>query len=159
MNKSILLLAIALFSSSISWSQTAAQSPIPSDEQIRTILIERLGEYQDRVGIVVGMIDPAGRRIIAIGSLGKDDKRPLNGDTIFEIGSITKVFTLLLPADMVQRGEVSLSDPVAKYLPPGVKMPERNGHSITFETDGKGPATALTLHQNGQNARAPRTAD
>ena len=34
---------------------------------------------------------------------------------------------------MVQRGEVALTDPVAKYLPPGVKMPERGGRSITLE--------------------------
>jgi len=30
---------------------------------------------------------------------------------------------------------------------------------ITFESDGKGPATALTLHQNGQNIRAARIAE
>ncbi len=38
----------------------------------------------------------------------------------------------LLLANMIQRGEVSLDDPVVKYLPPGVKMPERNGSSITL---------------------------
>jgi serine-type D-Ala-D-Ala carboxypeptidase/endopeptidase len=141
MKKSILLLAIALFSSSISWSQTAALSPIASDEQIRKILVERLGEYQDRVGIVVGVIDPAGRRIIAYGSLDKNDNRTLSGDTVFEIGSITKVFTSLLLADMVQKGEVALTDPVTKYLPQGVKAPERNGRSITLES--------LARHRSG----------
>ncbi len=39
------------------------------------------------------VIDANGRRVISYGSLAKDDKRPLNGDTIFEIGSITRVFT------------------------------------------------------------------
>jgi len=81
---------------------------------------------------MVGVIGPEGRRIIAYGHLEKGDPRPLNGDTIFEIGSTTKVFTSLLLADMVQRGEVALDDPVAKYLPPSVKMPERNGRSITL---------------------------
>jgi len=38
----------------------------------------------------------------------------------------------LLLADMVQRGQVSLDDPVAKYLPSTVRMPERNGRSITM---------------------------
>ena len=55
-----------------------------------------------------------------------------NGDTIFEIGSATKVFTSLLLADMVQRGEVALNDPVAKFLPAGVSVPERNGRQITL---------------------------
>lgn len=37
--------------------------------------------------------------------------------TIFEIGSLTKVFTALLLADMAERGQVRLSDPAARYLP------------------------------------------
>ena len=45
---------------------------------------------------------------------------------------MTKVFTSLLLADMVQRGEVALTDPVAKYLPPDVKVPERGGKKITL---------------------------
>ncbi len=56
----------------------------------------------------------------------------LDGDTIFEIGSITKVFTSLVLADMVNRKEVALDDPAAKYLPENVRMPERNGKSITL---------------------------
>ena len=70
--------------------------------------------------------------IVAYGSLNQGDPRPLNGDTIFEIGSVTKVFTSLLLSDMVQRGEVALADPVAKYLPADVKVPERGGRVITL---------------------------
>lgn len=39
--------------------------------------------------------------------------------TIFEIGSLTKVFTALLLADMAERGEVRLSESAARYLPGG----------------------------------------
>ncbi len=81
---------------------------------------------------MVGVIEPRGRRVIAYGSLEKGDKRPLDGDTLFEIGSITKVFTALLAADMAQRGELKLDDPIVKYLPPGTKIPERNGRQITL---------------------------
>ena len=42
------------------------------------------------------------------------------------------MFTSLLLSDMVQRGEVKLADPVAKYLPAEVKLPERAGRSITL---------------------------
>ena len=104
-----------------------------SDSDIRKILVERIDTFHQGVGIVVGLIDPKGRRIIAYGSLHKGDPRPLNGQTIFEIGSVTKVFTSLLLADMVQRGEVALADPVANYLPEGVKVPERNGRVITLQ--------------------------
>ena len=57
----------------------------------------------------------------------------MNGDTLFEIGSVTKVFTALLLADAVQRGEVALTDPVAQYLPPNTKVPERGGKKITLQ--------------------------
>jgi CubicO group peptidase (beta-lactamase class C family) len=108
-------------------------APIPSDTEIRKILVERIDAQHQGVGIVVGVIEPAGRRIVSYGSLDKGDTRVLDGNTIFEIGSVTKVFTSLLLADMVQHGEAALTDPVARYLPGGVKIPERGGRSITLE--------------------------
>ena len=56
----------------------------------------------------------------------------LDGNTVFEIGSITKVFTSTLLADMVARGLVAFDDPVGKYLPTTVKVPSRNGRVITL---------------------------
>jgi len=112
--------------------QSKPESDMPSDAEIRQILVDRIDAQHQSVGIVVGIVGPEGRRIIAYGHLEKGDSRPLNGDTVFEIGSETKVFTSLILADMVQRGEVALSDPVSKYLPPTVKMPERDGRSITL---------------------------
>lgn len=116
-----------------SFAQTPANSPIPSDTEIGKILKDHIGRESLGIGIVVGVVDAKGRRITAYGSLAKDDKRPLNGDTVFEIGSITKVFTGLALMDMVQKGEVSLTDPVSKYLPRAVRMPERNGRKITLQ--------------------------
>ena len=123
--------AIILFAA-VAGAQPPSNSPVPSDSEIRKILVDRIDTFHQGVGIVVGVIDPQGRRLVAYGSLNQGDLRPLNGETIFEIGSVTKVFTSLLLSDMVQRGEVSLADPVAKYLPADVKVPERNGRVITL---------------------------
>jgi len=112
--------------------QSVPEPAVPSDAEIRQMLVDRIDVQHQSVGIVVGVIDPKGRRVIDYGHLEKGDPRPLDGDTIFEIGSETKVFTSLLLADMVQRGQVALDDPVVKYLPPGAKMPERNGRQITL---------------------------
>jgi len=114
-------------------AQSLPKSPVPSDSEIRGILADRIVRARQGVGMVVGVVEPKGRRVVAYGSLDLGDNRPLDGDTIFEIGSVTKVFTSLLLADMVQRGEVALDDPVAKYLRPGVKVPERGGRRITLE--------------------------
>src|SRR6516162_3668348 len=105
---------------------------VPDNERIREILVKRIDQQKQAVGIVVGVIEPTGRRVVAYGNLANGDPRLLDGDTIFEIGSISKVFTSLLLADMVNRKEVALDDPAAKYLPEYVKVPERNGKSITL---------------------------
>jgi D-alanyl-D-alanine-carboxypeptidase/D-alanyl-D-alanine-endopeptidase len=105
---------------------------VPGTDEIREILVKRIDQQKQAVGIVVGVIEPAGRRVVAYGKLANGDPRTLDGDTIFEIGSVTKVFTSLVLADMVNRKEVALDDPAAKYLPENVKMPERNCKSITM---------------------------
>ena len=114
-------------------AQSSTSSAFPTDAQIRDLLVERIDNQRQGVGIVVGVVDSTGRRTISYGKFDAGDNRAVDGNTIFEIGSVTKVFTSLLLADMVQRGEVALTDPVAKYLPAGVKMPEHNGRQITLQ--------------------------
>ncbi|MEC5182975.1 CubicO group peptidase (beta-lactamase class C family) [Cryobacterium sp. MP_3.1] len=57
--------------------------------------------------LVTAVIDPDG---VTYAGLGADET------TEFEIGSITKTFTALLLAQAVDRGEVTLTDPVGDYL-------------------------------------------
>ncbi|MGA8806296.1 MAG: serine hydrolase [Thermoanaerobaculia bacterium] len=116
---------------SLLFLSNAAVAAVVSDADIRAILADRIDVQHQGVGIVVGVIDPTGRRVVAYGKTAKDGKA-VNADTVFEIGSVTKVFTSLLLADMVRRGEVALTDPVSKYLPPNVKMPKRGGRKITL---------------------------
>ena len=105
---------------------------IPGTDEIRKILVRRVDHQKQAVGIVVGVIEPNGRRVVAYGGLAAGDSRTLDGDTIFEIGSVSKIFTALLLADMVERGEVGLDDRAGEYLPGHVRMPERSGKSITL---------------------------
>jgi D-alanyl-D-alanine-carboxypeptidase/D-alanyl-D-alanine-endopeptidase len=105
---------------------------VASDAEIRRILVRRIDAERDGVGLVVGVVEGDGHRVIAHGATGQTDDRPLDGDTVFEIGSNTKVFTALLLAEMALRGEVSLDDPAATLLPSGVTLPERGGRQITL---------------------------
>jgi CubicO group peptidase (beta-lactamase class C family) len=115
----IWLLPLFVGSSAAAHGQSAAPPggawTIPPDDAIRQVISTRL--RIPGAGMVIGVIEPNGRRIVSVG--------PVDGDTIFRIGSITKTFTTLLLADMVVRGEVSLDDTVAKYLPRRVRMVER----------------------------------
>lgn len=128
-------LAVACPSYAAPQAEQSAQAPawtVPDNAEIRRILVDRIDVQRQGVGIVVGVIDAHGRRIVTYGSYDKGDPRQLDGDTLFEIGSITKVFTSLLLSDMVGRGEVALDDPISKFLPPGVTAPQRNGREITL---------------------------
>ncbi|NRF68431.1 serine hydrolase [Aquincola sp. S2] len=102
----------------------------PDDERIRQILAGRIVQARHATGMVVGIVTPAGRRIVGVGRLSADDPRAPDGKTLFEIGSVTKVFTSLLLADMVRRGEVVLDAPVADLLPSQVSVPSREGRPI-----------------------------
>ena len=129
--KALVILLTVIFAATL--AADAPPSSPPSDSEIRSILVQRIDDQKQSVGIVVGVIGPAGRRVVAYGQLEKGDPRRLDGDTLFEIGSVSKVFTSLLLSDMARHGEVALTDPVQKYLPPGVTMPKRGGREITLQ--------------------------
>jgi CubicO group peptidase (beta-lactamase class C family) len=111
---------------------TEAAWELPTDAAIKDNLALRIDRQRDGVGIVVGLIDRDGRRVVAHGRCKRGGRRLVDGDTLFEIGSNGKVFTSLLLSDMVRRGEAALDDPVAKYLPGRVTVPERGGRQITL---------------------------
>ena len=127
---SVLVFGIVLYAVPAIAQQSGAG--LLSNDEIKKVLAERVDTHRQSVGIVVGVVEPAGRRIVMYGRASSSEAVPLDGDTIFEIGSISKVFTSLLLADAVQRGEVALADPLSKYLPASVKVPER-GRAITLQ--------------------------
>ena len=81
------------------------------------MLALRVDVGQESLGYVALVRDDADPRLVTYGTAGEPQSHPLDADTVFEIGSITKVFTALLLADTVARGEVKPTDPVEKYLP------------------------------------------
>ena len=85
-----------------------------------------------KCGIVVGLIDEHGSNIVSCGKMDNGTDQDVNGDTQFELGSITKTFTGLLLEDMIQSGQMNLDDAVAKYLPVSVTVPSRNGKEISL---------------------------
>ncbi len=98
-------------------------------------------------GIVVGLTDQDGIAYYCFGTMERQSGARPTGErpsgerpsgsvpdktSVFEIGSISKVFTGILLAEMALKGEVSLTDPVDKYLPKSVKAPKFKGRSITL---------------------------
>jgi CubicO group peptidase (beta-lactamase class C family) len=82
-------------------------------------------------GMVLGVMVRGERRVAGYGVLDAG-LQPPNEQSIFEIGSVTKVFTTLVLADMVLRGEIALDDAAQKYLPETVQMPTWQGQQISL---------------------------
>lgn len=86
----------------------------------------------DNVGIVIALVDGDAVDYFSSGTTDLKSGTTVNEQSIFEIGSISKVFTCIMLADEVLKGNMILSDPISKYLPEGVTVPTRNGRVITL---------------------------
>jgi len=111
---------------------SAGQNSNTDDEfdGIKTFLRDNF--RQTNACMVIGLVDEHGNRIFSAGNLDNGTDRDVDGDTVFFIGSVSKTFTALLLQDAVERGEMKLDDPVAKYLPTSIKMPTHGGKEITL---------------------------
>jgi CubicO group peptidase (beta-lactamase class C family) len=96
-------------------------------------LVQPMLDKKKSVGMVVGVIEGGRTHVFGFGREALDGDKTPDGKTIFEIGSVTKVFTSLALADMAEEGLVRLDDPVQRHLPEGVKVPARSGREITLE--------------------------
>ncbi len=85
------------------------------------------------MGLVIGITRGGEHQVYGYGqvTLEGEQKTP-DGDTLFEIGSITKTFTATILAQQVLAGAMQLDDPVQKHLPAGIVVPRRDNRDITL---------------------------
>lgn len=98
-------------------------------------------------GAAIAYVDPEGVTFAVAGQFSPEDKRPITADTLFEIGSVTKVFTAILLADSERAGKVKRDDPAAKYLLPAGDADADKLARITL--------LSLTTHASGLPRTAP----
>ncbi|MBI3540058.1 MAG: beta-lactamase family protein [Candidatus Eisenbacteria bacterium] len=136
----------------------AHAAAFPPDSAVRAILAARVAT--GRVpGLVVGLLDHGATRVIVAGVADSASTRPLDGRTVFEIGSVTKVFTATLLADMARRGEVRLDQPVAELLPKTVHVPSARacrGSRATWRPRGPIPTPSTRCRCSTISSRTTR---
>ncbi len=116
-----------------------AQSPVVP-EDVKTTVRQRV-DYGYCPGIVVGLRNTNGSAYFTYGSTDLDGGPAVDENTLFEIGSVTKVFTTTLLADFAERGQLELTNAIQLYLPEGIEAPTRAGRAITL--------THLASHTSG----------
>ena len=102
-------------------------------DKLKETIQSLVNNNKTNAAIVVGLVDPNGTQFYGYGNMSNANPITVDKDTIFAIGSITKVFTTILLADMVNSGLVNLDDSIEKYFPPSVKAPTYNGQKIILE--------------------------
>lgn len=115
-------------------SAANAQTPNTMDKmnKISEIIEHKLAIEKQGVGVAVVIIENNKISYLNLGLAKKDPKQLIDSTTLFEIGSISKTFTAMALASMVNEGKVKLTDPVQQYLPTNIKLPIKNGKAITF---------------------------
>jgi D-alanyl-D-alanine-carboxypeptidase/D-alanyl-D-alanine-endopeptidase len=98
-------------------------SPTPS------VILDR--HARKHVGVAVGVLWQGERWTFGCGRLRATEPARVGANSIFEIGSVTKVFTATLLAEMAEHGVIRLDDPVRRHLPDDVRVPIR-GRPITL---------------------------
>lgn len=83
-------------------------------------------------GAEIPKIDGAKTLVLGFGRANDARDGAPRSDTLFEIGSITKVFTSLLLAEMVERKQLNYDDPIDGLLPAEVKAPAHGERKITL---------------------------
>jgi serine-type D-Ala-D-Ala carboxypeptidase/endopeptidase len=123
--KKILITCLLLALSQIITAQT--------NDEYKKLFQDKIEFDKSGSSIVAVFMDEKGTRFVNYGNLGKDaSSAATNENSIYEIGSITKMFVGVLLADAVKRGEVKLDAPISAYLPKTVKTPKFNGKEITL---------------------------
>jgi serine-type D-Ala-D-Ala carboxypeptidase/endopeptidase len=102
------------------------------DGAIRDILRRRVEVEKRTVGIAVAVVSGRTHRVTCYGRERLGNEQKVAANTLFEIGSITKVYTALLLADLAREGVLAIDDPAAKHLPADFFLPERDGRPITL---------------------------
>lgn len=128
----------------VTWSETQNVQP----EYAR--IINTFLDNNVIPGMVVAVVDEDGSYIFSYGYQGVDKQKKITRDTIFEIGSISKVFTGLLLAEAVDSGAVTLETPIRSCVPAEFDAGQEFYDRITL--------AHLTTHTSGL-PRLPKALD
>jgi CubicO group peptidase (beta-lactamase class C family) len=104
-------------------------------QQLTAVIRSRIQSYLDSsqsVGLGIGVVAAESDCIVFGGKTSAMHADQPNENTLFEIGSITKVFTTTLLAQMQIDGELNLNDRVNQHLPPEGRLVCQGGDDVTL---------------------------
>jgi CubicO group peptidase (beta-lactamase class C family) len=112
--------ALPATSAAASDTASASRSPTPApgtqldalDAQIRAVMTEA-----GIPGAAVGVLYRGEEYVAGYGVTNVDYPQPVDADTLFQVGSLTKTFTMAAAMRLVEQGPLELDTPIRRYLP------------------------------------------
>jgi len=114
----LLFLAVCLFASLAGAAQSPPRLPDAFDLKAIDKFLAATLQQNGAAGLSVAIVKD-GRVVFAkgYGQRSLEDGRPVETDTLFAIGSVTKQFTCACILLLAEKGKLSVQDKVAKYYP------------------------------------------
>ncbi|MBE7503893.1 MAG: serine hydrolase [Verrucomicrobiales bacterium] len=122
----------------------------PSPQPFHALVQQHLDDYilaNHIAGVAAGVAYHGHYYPFTAGVRNRDTQAPVTTETLFPVGSVTKIFTGIMLAHLVQEGAVGLEDPVVHYLPAEIG---RAGGAIRQVT-----LLDLATHTSGMTDGAP----
>lgn len=131
--KIIISVIILLISSQLAFGQ--------SREKKIDSIFQTIHNKNPEVAISIGFIDNGKEYFFNYGKISPESKSKVDENTIFEIGSITKLFTANLIVQAQDEGKLRIDDFIDNYLP--------NEYILSEKIKGKLKISDLASHQSG----------
>lgn len=93
------------------------------DQQRVDELAQKYVKKPKNKGLVIGIVQKDDTFLKGYGKISRQDKRPPTGQTLFEIGAVTEVFTTTMAIHASMSGKFDFGEPVQLYLPEGIECP------------------------------------
>ncbi len=139
MMRKLIVLFVSVFFSILFWGKKSlkAENLYSADKGLTTPQIDSLKKYlkffPDNTQISIALVN--GDKVTFAGVRKEKDSLVYteNKDSIFEIGSVTKVFTSVLLSKFVNEGSVKLDEPIKDFFDFPLKQSSLSGKEITLE--------------------------
>ena len=124
-----------------------ATRPSPPSAKERSLIETALLPLPTKVQVAIALVQGDSVRFLGAERMAEGIRYLDNRGAVFEIGSITKIFTATLLAQQVQKGTLKLDEPVRRLVPFDLKTPQRGGVDVTLKH--------LASHTSGMRHQPP----
>lgn len=97
----------------------------PKSEELQALVEEVANQYIRKPhtkGLAIGIIKPSETQEFYFGQKGTQDSKKPDGNSVFEIGSITKTFTAALTSYVLNQAQINIEDKIVGFLPDSLKQ-------------------------------------